>query len=150
MDSLGDEIRAEAYQEVSENTKSWMKLQGCSFKIVSDNVAELVEKDNYCWRKQEEQASRIFDEELKIRTEAARARIDIERRAAEALLDVYKADPIPKGMPEVLAAYVQRFQDIPPAELINVCREFRKLSEKSSPEMLLSVVKKLTSGQNPL
>lgn len=139
LDVLSEDIRYEACQDAENYPKcpAWFQILTCSLDLASSNFDEIVEKENYNWKMQdeEERIRRRNDEAIRVKTEEAR--IKMAEKTANALIQVYQREAIPKEMAKLLAAYVQSNPQVSPTELVSVCEKLRELSRAYSFDTLL-------------
>lgn len=145
VEQMAERIRTMALETLEPMLSGWLRLNSCRYTLQLHDTDQLMKKCNYDWEKQESRDSVRFEEEMHTRRAIVDANIAIRQKTAEALLEVYRSEPIPREICQIIEGYVARFQDISPAELVGVCQELRKLSERSSPERVLSIAKRLIS-----
>lgn len=147
VEQLAEKICAMTEEAMEPLLRGWLRMTSCRCSLQLHNADELLHKCNYEWEKRESRDDAHFEEEMRTRRAIVDADIAIRQKTAEALLEVYKSEPIPKEMSQIIESYVTRFQEISPTDLIGVCQELRKLSEHSSPERVLSIARRLISSE---
>lgn len=147
VEQLAEHICAMTEEALEPLLHGWLRLTCCRCSLQLHNADELLRKCNYEWVKQESRDDAHFEEEMRTRRVIVDADIAIRQKTAEALLEVYKSEPIPREISQIIESYVTRFQEVSPTDLIGVCQELRKLSERNSPERVLSIARRLISQE---
>lgn len=138
LDALSEDIKRNACQRAEYFLEyPWFEIISCSLDLMSSNMDEIIEKENYLWRLEQERLARTFDTNEKLREERERLKLKLIDKTADALLSVYGREPIPAEMLQLLVAYVQNYPTIKPNELIEVCDKFKALSQACSPDTLI-------------
>lgn len=138
LDALSEDIKINACQRAEKFLEyPWFKIISCSLDLMSSNMDQIIEKENYLWRLKQERLAKTFDTDEKLREEREHLKLKLIDKTADALLSVYGREPIPAEMSQLLVAYVQNNPMIQPNELIEVCDKFKALSQIYSPDTLL-------------
>lgn len=138
LDELSEIIRQTACQTAEHFLKyPWFEIVSCSLDLVSSNMDEIIAKENYLWKLEQEKEARRFDTDELLRAEREHLKLKLIDKTFDALSTVYTRDPIPQEICQLIVAYVQNNPNIQPNELIDVCDKIKGLSQTYSPEMLL-------------
>ena len=145
LDELSEEIRRTCCRRAEEEYSDyhWFEITTCGLELTSPNMNQIIEKENYLWRIEQEKGIKLTEIELKTIEATEAAKIRMVEKTHDALLAVYEREPIPAEMMTLLVAYVQNNPMIQPKELIDVCDKFKSLSQTHSMDTLIKNVKAL-------
>ena len=144
LDHIADEIRCKACSDAENYLEnSWFEVVACRLDLQSSNLEEIVEKENYLWKLEQERNAKRFQTDEELRKLQEETKIRLVEKTADALLTVYGSSVIPDKMVELMGLYVQNYPTMEPNELVEICREFKKLSERTSPKELLQQIQLL-------
>lgn len=144
LGQLSEDIRRAVCQEAEGYLEyPWFTVLSSALELMPVNLDELVKKDNHRWEVEEQQKIRRETNDEMLRVEYAQMKMKLVDKTADALLSVYKREPIPEEITQLLVAFVQSNPGVQTAELIAICEKLQSLSQSYSPERILKSARQM-------